>query len=244
MQPSQPVMNGQSALWYLQRFNLFKHLPETDLRALANMSTMATVKKRERLYLPGESANVVYLLKKGLVKISRLSSEGKELVLAILAPGELFGELALAAEEIRDAQAEVFEDALICTIKTDDLLSFVWKSPELALRITKLIGFRRKQIEAKLEDLLFKDVPTRLAGVLLQLGKEYGVSSPEGVRFRVHFTHQDLADLIGATRETTSQLLAQWKREGIVAMNGRTLHLVDLARLESLAGAGFSAARQ
>lgn len=221
-------------LWYLQRINLFKTLSSEDIEIFGKLSYMINVKKRELIYLPGEVANTVYILKNGFVKISKLLQNGKEIILAILSTGEIFGEMVLTNEQVRDTQAEAMEETLLCVIKKDDFLNILQKNPKFSFTITKLISFRLKQIETKLENLLFKDVPTRLAGILIQLSKEYGIITSNGTKFKVHFTHQDLANLIGSTRETVSFFLSEWKQDGIINMEGQRMLLLNLEKLQQL----------
>ncbi|MBI2252946.1 MAG: Crp/Fnr family transcriptional regulator [Armatimonadetes bacterium] len=222
-------------LWYLKRFNLFKSLPPEDIETLAKISYMINVKQREPIYFPGETANTIYTIKSGLVKISKLSPDGKEIILVILSQGEIFGEMTIMGEEFRDVEAKAMEDTLLCVSKKDDFLNILRKNPKFSFSITKLISFRLKQIEAKLENLLFKDVPTRLAETLIQLSQQYGIATARGAKFKARFTHQDLANLIGSTRETVSSFLAAWKKDGIIDMEGRKIVLLNLDKLHQLA---------
>ncbi|MFQ5893233.1 MAG: Crp/Fnr family transcriptional regulator, partial [Nitrospinota bacterium] len=197
----------QTRVWYLKRFNLFEEFEPAEMEALVPITHMDKVAARRTLYLPDDPSDRVFFLKEGRVKISKLSEAGKEVTLAILEPGEIFGELALVDEGPRGTVAEVLEDTFLCFIERNDFQKLLESRPELALEVTKLIGARHKALEAKVEDLVFRDVNARLAKLLLELAESYGTEVGEGTRIEVKLTHQELANLVGSTRETTTAIL-------------------------------------
>ena len=212
-----------SKIWYLQRINLFKEIPADDMEELASVTRMEMAKKKETIFLPGESSQQVYLLKTGRVKISRISEEGRELTLALLEPGEIFGELEILEGSVRDTIAEAMEESQLCVIQKEQFLSLIRKKPELSFRLTKLIGLRLRRIESRVEDLVFRDVPSRLAHLLIQLSEDYGKAMPEGVLLNIKITHQEMANLIGSIRETVSATLGEFKKEGLIAFDSRKI---------------------
>ncbi|MBI5747297.1 MAG: Crp/Fnr family transcriptional regulator [Nitrospirae bacterium] len=221
-----------SKIWYLQRINLFKEIPADDMEELARVTRMELAKKKETIFLPGESSRQVYLLKTGRVKISRISEEGRELTLALLEPGEIFGELEILEGSARDTIAEAMEESQLCVIQKEQFLSLIRKRPELSFRLTKLIGLRLRRIESRVEDLVFRDVPSRLAHLLIQLSEEYGKETPEGIILNIQITHQEMANLIGSIRETVSATLGEFKKEGLITFDGRKIIILrpDLLR--------------
>lgn len=223
---------ANSKIWYLQRINLFKEMPPDEMEELARLTRMELAKRKETIFFPGESSHQVYLLKTGRVKISRISEEGREITLALLQPGEIFGELEILEGSLRDTVAEAMEDSQLCVIQKEQFLSLIRKQPELSFRLTKLIGLRLRQIESRVEDLVFRDVPSRLAHLLLQLSEDYGKAMPEGVLLNIKVTHQEMANLIGSIRETVSAALGEFKKEGLIAFDGRKIILLrpDLLR--------------
>ena len=227
--------NDSIKFWYLNRINLLKELPEDELQYIARCSRMGKYKKSEVIYLQGDPANHVYFLKEGRVKISIFSSEGREVTLAILERGEIFGEVSLSDISKSDTQTQALQDTTICAIQRDDFLSVLKRNIDLSLKVTKFIGFRKHQIERKLQDLVFKDVPTRLALLLLSLSDQYGEKTLEGIKLNIILSHQELASLIGSTRETVSAFLSQWKKEGMVDSNGRNIILLKERTLEQIA---------
>src|SRR3989338_6100846 len=112
-------------IWYLKQINLFKWMSKEDMEQMAQMVTEKTFRKKELVYLPGEPGKSVYLLKKGVVKISKITPDGRELTLAFLKPGEIFGELEAVDETTRDTQAEAHSDLLICILRRENLMQMM-----------------------------------------------------------------------------------------------------------------------
>ena len=223
-----------SKFWFLKQIKLFSSLGKEDLNHLDQITRMEDFRRRQPIYLPGDNPDSVYMLKTGRVKISRISEEGKELTLGILEPGEVFGELEVLDGSLRDTIAEALEDATICVIRREDFEKVLKKNPDLTIRLTKLIGFRLKKIESRIEDLVFRDVPVRLARLLLSLSEEFGKQEDRGVRLALRITHQEIANLIGSTRETVSATLNDFKRQGLIQLDHRSITLIDKVRLSSI----------
>lgn len=229
----------KNKLWHLKQIRLFADLPADTMEHLDRVAGMKAVKRRQPIYLPGDLGDAVYLLKSGRVKISRLSPDGKELTLAILEPGEIFGEADALQGAPRDEVAEALEDTVLCIVPRSEFEALLQRTPGLALRLTKLIGLRLRRIESRVEDLVFRDVPTRLAHLLLDLARDLGVEDQRGLLLRARLSHRDLANLIGSTRETVSLTLGEFRREGLVETEGRQIVIRNregLARLAELGG--------
>jgi CRP-like cAMP-binding protein len=229
----------KNKLWHLKQIRLFADLPAETMERLDRVAGMKAVKRRQPIYLPGDLGDAVYLLKSGRVKISRLSPDGKELTLAILEPGEIFGETDALQGAPRDEVAEALEDTVLCIVPRSEFEALLQRTPGLALRLTKLIGLRLRRIESRVEDLVFRDVPTRLAHLLLDLARDLGVEDQRGLLLRARLSHRDLANLIGSTRETVSLTLGEFRREGLVETEGRQIIIRNregLARLAELGG--------
>lgn len=223
-----------SKLWYLKHVRLFSGLSPVDLQEMERMTRMQEVKKRQPIYLPGDPSHTVYLLKKGRVKISNTAASGKEVTFEILEPGEIFGELEGLEGAPRETQAEALDDALICAIRREDFEHFLREHQDLTVKLTKLIGLRLRKIQNRVEDLVFRDVPARLAHLLLELSKTEGVPEEAGIRIRAKLTHQEMANLIGCSRETVSTTLGQFRDEGLIRIDKRSLTLLNVDGLSRL----------
>ena len=173
----------------------------------------------------------------GPVKISQLSEDGWENTLVILEPSEICRESALINdEETRSTVAEAIEKAYLCVISRKDFEEFIHNKPELALSITKLMGFRRREIENMLEDLVFRGVHERLAILLLRLSERHGKDVDGNTLIDISLTHYDYANLIGSTRETTTACLNDFKREGLIEFKRRKVIVINEKGLKDRAG--------
>lgn len=225
----------RSKLWYLSNFNLFKSMTAAQMEDLSRRTVMREVKRREALYLPGDPGDRIYLLKRGVVKISALLDDGREMILALLRPGEVFGEEAALEEAPRDHMAEAYEDALICIITRKDFLDMLRSNPDVAFSVTKLIGFRLRTFRTRVETLLFKGAAARLAQTLLELANEHGVPDSRGVLLPLRLSQQNLANLIGVTRESVNLTLSDFRRRGLVELDRRSLRILNPKELARVA---------
>jgi len=224
----------RSKLWYLKNINLFHGMSEEQMRMVEQRTVMREVRRREVLYLPGDAGDRIYLLKRGVVKISALQEDGREVLLALLRKGEVFGEEAVLDDSPRDHVAEAYEDALVCIITRQDFMDMLRSHPELAFKVTKLIGLRLKTFRTRVEHLLFKGASQRLASTLLELAHEHGISDAQGVLVPLRLNQQDLANLIGVTRESVNLALSDFRRRGLVILENRAFRLPRPQALQEL----------
>ncbi|MCS6264992.1 MAG: Crp/Fnr family transcriptional regulator [Nitrospira sp.] len=232
---SQP-QTAPNKLWFLKHIRLFDGVSPSEMQEMEKITRMEEVKKRQPLYLPGDPSSNVYLLKKGRVKIANTAPNGKEVTFDILEPGEVFGELDVLDDAPRSTSAETLDDAVICVIPRKDFDQYLAMHPTVMFKLTKLIGLRLKKIQSRVEDLVFRDVPARLAHLLLELSKSDGVAENQGIRLKVKLTHQEMANLIGCSRETVSASMGQFRDDGLIEMDGRTITLVNEKGLTDLLG--------
>ncbi len=223
-------------LWFLKHIRLFDGISPSEMQEMEKITRMEEVKKRQPLYLPGDPSRNVYLLKKGRVKIANTAPSGKEVTFDILEPGEVFGELDVLEDAPRSTSAETLDDTLICVIPRKDFDQYLAMHPNVTFKLTKLIGLRLKKIQSRVEDLVFRDVPARLAHLLSELSKTDGVADKPGIRLKVKLTHQEMANLIGCSRETVSATMGQFRDDGLIRIDGRTVTIVNEKGLSKLLG--------
>jgi CRP-like cAMP-binding protein len=228
------VQDDQRALWYLKKIPLLQDLPAEAMSRLAESVVINEVRRRQVVYLPGDPGRSVYFVNGGRVKISKVTRDGKELTLSYRGPGELFGELAMVDGGPREEMAEAMENALLTELERGDFERLVQAHPLLGYRLSKLLTVRRREIENKIENLVFKDVNAKLAELLLRLGNDYGVDDARGTLVALKITHQEMANLIGSTRETVSLTLSQFKRRGLIRTEGRKVIIADREGLRAL----------
>jgi len=204
----------KTTLWYINTNKLFSGLSEEKRAGMASMLRPVNIKKKSFIYNMGDSAEKIYILKEGRIKITRLTEDGKELTIDILEPGDIFGEMVIAGESERETSAEALEDSFICAMGKNDFERFIAENPGVSMGITKWFGSRIRKVESRLENLIFHDVRARLLSLFNDLGEKYGEDTPGGKKITIHLSHQEIANLIGATRETVTLELNNLKREG------------------------------
>lgn len=212
---------------YLRQYELFKDLNEEEIDQLGRGSQPTMVPKREYIFTPDEASNQIYMLKAGRVRISRLSETGKHFTLVILEPGDIFGESALFDDEPRRNFAEVLDDAQICAIDKREFEKVAMSNPSVSLKIAQIVEHRLNEAQEQIENLVFYDVQTRLSRLLLKLADIHGERVENGVQIGIKLTHEDIASLIGSTRETTSKILNEFRANGWIDVKKRQIILLD-----------------
>ena len=229
----------QSTLWYLKRCDLFGELTPAQARYLERNALVRTFKRRALIYAPTEPGQSVLVLASGRVKIKDVTPDGKETILAFIEEGEIFGELALLGDEERQDYAEAVETSRILTLPREDVLWLMKQRPDVALSITKLVGLRRRRIENRLRNVLFLPSRERMVRMLLELVETHGERQGNRCVIGLPLSHQDLASLIGVTRETVTIVLGELQQHGLIEVERRRITVPDCARL---AGEGPRAA--
>jgi CRP/FNR family transcriptional regulator, cyclic AMP receptor protein len=214
---------------YLSSIDVFRDLPRSEVERLAETTRMITCPRGRVVYRAGEANEALFLLKTGRVQIVRETADGKRLIGAVLGPHTFFGEMALVGQRFpQDSTAEAVEDALICVLSRKDLERLVLQHPKVGLRFLEQLSARLLETEAIVEDFAFKSVPARLAGALLRLAD----TSQDRT---IHASHQELADMIAAYRETVTLTLDEFRDRGLVDLGRRSVLIVDRAALEHVA---------
>ena len=220
-------------IWFLENVDLYDILCPHKLGAY-NASHFRLFKRGEFIYFKEDRSDCIYLVSQGKVKLLYYTDDGQEVVKAVLAKGEIFGEMALLGEEKRrDFAVALSETTSVCPLSTGTMYELMRDNQQFSLTIHKIIGSRMQRLERRLELLFFKDVRTRLIDFIEELMHDKGVKAGEEIRIQHAFTHKDIADLIGSTRETVTSLLNELKEEGIIHYGRNHLHVVDTDRLLS-----------
>lgn len=225
---------NQKKFWFLNRVRIFQELGLEEAELVEQMSKVQRFKRKQAIFMPGDASDQIFLIKSGLVKVSKVTEEGKELTLMFLSQGELFGELAVFDNTPRNTMAEAHEETIICGIASDEFLKFMMARPQVGLQLTRIIAERRRKLENKIDNLLFKGAHARLAGLFVELAADFGVRDSRGTIINLKLTHREMANLIGSTRETVSFALIDLKKDGMIETDGKRVILLDLARLETI----------
>ena len=211
---------------------LFASMDSEASSALIASMTPVEVSRGEVLFHEGEPGDRLYVIRSGKIKLGRRSNDGRENLLAILGPGEMFGELSLFDPGPRTATATVVADGAILELGHLELIAWLEANPTVAKHLLGALARRLRRTNEALADLVFSDVPGRVAKALLDLSTRFGETVDEGIRVAHDLTQEELAQLVGASRETVNKALADFAARGWVRREGRAIVLFDIDRLE------------
>ena len=220
-----------ASIWFLKRSRLFQELSPEDLDYLERRAVARRFRPKDIVYFPGDSGEWVMVLTRGRVKIKDITPEGKETILAFIDEGELFGEMALVDDGGRQEYAEAMEECHVLAIPREVMLWLMHRRPEFSLSVTKLVGARWRKIQNRLRNIMFHSNRERVLLILAELLESHGRKGADGWEIGLRLSHQDLASLIGATRETVTLLLGQLQEEGIVQIRRRRIIITDPDRV-------------
>jgi CRP/FNR family transcriptional regulator, cyclic AMP receptor protein len=215
---------------YLSENDIFSDLTPEEIDGIARIATAITCSANQIIYTPDPTREVLFLLKRGKVQLYRISSEGDKLVIKTLSAGTVFGEMPLLAQSMRGAFAETLEESLLWSMSRSDLERMFANIPKVALRVIELLAQRMMEADARLGDIAYRRIPARLASLLLRLNQKVGLESEI-----VGYTHQNLADMIGTYRETTTQTLGTFEEQNLVKIGRKRIKLLDIERLRQIA---------
>ncbi|MBC9784554.1 Crp/Fnr family transcriptional regulator [Heliobacterium chlorum] len=219
----------------LKSVGVFTVLNEEILQSLAPLISERTLKKRQPLLQEGEPIEDVYFLHQGKVRLAKMNSDGQEKVVAIVNPGEIFGEIAAFDDGPSPYTAETMEEVTVSRMGLDDFRALVKAHPSLAMACLQVEARRLRQAYRHMKNLALLDTYGRVSARLYKLTKDYGVPEKEGTRIDFNLTRQELAQLVGTSRETVSRILAEFERLGIVEVDRHTITVKNLEELKQWA---------
>ena len=226
-------MSDRTKLWYLENFNMLSGLTAAEMVEVEDKTIMMNAKKGQFIYFPEDPSKSVFFLKEGRVKIGNTSDEGRENIKAILQPGEVFGELALAGEETREDFAQALDNnVVICAMSIDDLEALMERNPNMSMKVTKLIGTRLRKMERRLRSLIFKDAKTRIIDFIREMALENGTPVGDEVLIKHSLTHQDIANLTASSRQTVTTVLNELKGKNVINFERKRIMVRDVNRLK------------
>ncbi len=225
-------MSTETKLWHLENFNLLKALSIMEKMKMAKKIRDSKMKKNEYIYFPEDPSSSIFFLKKGRVKIGTYSDNGKEIIKAILGPGEIFGELSLVGEGKRkDFAMTLDNDVTLCAMGMKDMEEMMENNSTLGLKVTKLIGFRLQKIERRLESLIFKDARSRIIDFIVDLGNEKGKAIGKELLVKHNLTHLDMANLTATSRQTVTTVLNELKEQDLIHLERNKFLIRDIDKL-------------
>jgi CRP-like cAMP-binding protein len=228
-------MAEKSKFWYLKNINIFDGMDDAQMKQVEKITTMNHLEKRRPIYFPEQPSNNIYFLKEGHVKLSRMNEDGREIILDVLGPGEIFGEISLVEEGGRKELAEALDDVLICTMNKHDFETMLMHNPALSLRLTKWIGLRLRRFEEKMSELAFKDVTKRVISFLIRYAEDFGKIKGGTVYIPSFLSHQEIAYLTASSRQTVTTVLNDLKSKGLIDFTRKSLTINNFEELKVLA---------
>jgi CRP/FNR family transcriptional regulator, cyclic AMP receptor protein len=223
-----------TGIWYFEDKNFSNFF---CIRKVQEMEHELIQKEKEfdkgsYIYFVGDPSDYVYLVKQGRVKISSYADDGKEIVKTILNAGEIFGELAITGEDKRKDFAQVLDArTIICPLSIRDMRNLMEDDQEVSFKIFKLIGFRMRKLERRLELLISKDARTRVVEFIKDMAQERGEKVGLEVMIKSHLKHQDIASLTGTSRQTVTTIMNDLKEKNLISFDRRRILIRDLEQL-------------
>ena len=214
------------------RIPLFERMSPEEREELRGMMSQTTLRRGEVLFNEGDSGDRLYILLTGKVKLGHTSVDGRENLLAVLGPGEIVGELTLFDPGPRSATATAVATTELLALEHNQLMGFIDSHPTLAKDMLRALAVRLRLTNTALADLVFSDVPGRVAKALLDLAERFGAPTEDGIHVPHDLTQEELAQLVGASRETINKSLAEFSSRGWIRLEGRAVTLIDVERLK------------
>jgi len=225
--------SGKSRL--LAHAPLFAGLGERHLHDLAAVARTRHLEPREELFHRGDEGTQIYVIATGKLKILTTSVDGDDVMFNITGPGEMIGEVALFAGRRRTATVTAIEPSDLLVLDRRDFLACLRRDPEVAIKLLGVLAVRIARMSELMEDVLFLNLPIRLAKKLLRLAQSDGEPTPDGVRIKLKLTQEEWGDLVGTTRESINKQLRVWSDKGMVRMEGGFVVIARQDALEALA---------
>ena len=216
----------------IRRAPLFTALDDASAASLRASMDAVKISKGGILFKEGDGGEHVYVIVDGKLKLGTTSGDGRENLLSILGPGEMFGELSLFDPGPRTSTATAVTDAKLLSLSNAKLIPWLRENPDVSLQLLARLAQRLRRTNEAVGDLVFSDVPGRVAKALIDLGDRFGKATDDGLFVHHDLTQEELAQLVGASRETVNKALADFAGRGWLKLDGRAVLITDLERLE------------
>jgi CRP/FNR family transcriptional regulator, cyclic AMP receptor protein len=212
---------------------LLSELSSEDTEAFRPHISAVLLSRGEHLYSAGDPGDQLYVVITGKIKLTRTSADGREVLVRVVAPGEVFGELAMFDPSYRTSAATAITDSRLAMIAHDDLAAILADRPSVAMLLLRALAHRLREVTDTTTSLVFTDVPGRVARALLELADKFGERQDDEAILVVHdLTQEELAQLVGASRETVNKALADFAGRGWILLSAKSVLIIDRERLE------------
>jgi len=215
----------------IRKAPLFSGLDSSAADSLRTSMNLVKLRKGQSLFKEGDDGDHLYVVSSGKVKLGTKSVDGRENLLMILGPGDMFGELSLFDSGPRTATATAVTDSKLLALGQDKVIPWVREHPEVSFQLLARLASRLRRTNEVVGDLVFSDVPGRVAKALIDLGVKFGDKRAEGLFVNHDLTQEELAQLVGASRETVNKALADFAQRGWLRLEARSVMILDYERL-------------
>ncbi|MFN2484020.1 MAG: Crp/Fnr family transcriptional regulator [Candidatus Limnocylindria bacterium] len=235
MVPATPLSDGELKAGLLREIDLFAGLPQSALKEISTTLPMTTCHNGGLLTSPEDEQERLFIVKRGRLRLYRLTPDGKQLTLDILDKGRVVGRMSWLGQDLTDVYAEAVEDSLVCSFTPQELERLIQRYPQIGLNIIRYLSDRLAASEWEREIMAYRSVEQRLASRILELLDRFGAEEEGGTAVDARLTQQELADMIGTTRETLAQTISRLREQGLLDMRNQRIVVFDRRALETLA---------
>jgi CRP/FNR family cyclic AMP-dependent transcriptional regulator len=226
---------GEEQIRLLTLVDIFEPLSREEIEAIKWENLNTTVERGEVFYTPMDLCETLFVLQRGRIRIYRATPEGREFTVAVLESGTVFGEMVLTGQRLRNSFAQAMEESEVSAMCRADVERLILDKPEVALQLVHLLSDRLSTYETRMEDIAVKEVPARLASLILLLVESQGVRTPTSYKIPTRYTHQQLGTMIGANREAVTRAFAWLREVGAVETKRRYIHVENIETLKAAA---------
>jgi CRP/FNR family cyclic AMP-dependent transcriptional regulator len=231
-------MSLQEEIRLLSMVDILGPLSDEEMENLAKRSPDTFLEQDDILYTPKEGTERLFILKKGRVQVYEIDKEGEEITLSVIEDGNVFGEMALTGQSLEGLYVRAITPSTVVSLRREDVEDLIRKEPEVGLRLVRDLAERLHDSERRYADVVGKDVPARLATLILTLVDSEGVVSSESYRIPTHYTHDQLGSMIGCRRVAVTRAFRKLEEGGAVVLKDRRIVVKDMNALKELAEAG------
>jgi CRP/FNR family cyclic AMP-dependent transcriptional regulator len=221
---------------FIRRVPLFATLTDSEFASLEHIFVVRSYRKNQIVFLEEDTGNYMYIVLAGKVKITKSSPGGKESLLAIHRPGDFFGEMALLDGKTSPATVSAIEDCKIIIITAADFNHLLMQNEKVVRQIIQVLCARLRQVWAQIQSLSYSNADARIRSGILQLARKHGVPDARGIIIDLKITHQELAEMVGTSRETVTRTLARLQKQGILLLDARRIVVLNSKALAPISG--------
>jgi CRP/FNR family cyclic AMP-dependent transcriptional regulator len=211
----------------LKEIDILKHCTADELTQISSIVSRKKVLKREFIFYEGDACSTVYFISKGQIKVFKTNEDGREQIVNILANNDMFPHVGLYGGSYYPATAKAMEDCTLYYLYVDDFNRLLQKSPSISIKLLQILDGKIRNLQFRLSQVMSSDMSDKVIKTLYGLSKTSGSKTEKGYEIKMELTHQDIADMLGTTRETVSRVMSQLKRDGKIIYDDHYIRLID-----------------